>query len=232
MQSQYSEYQSIEVSETLLDITPNFPESNDYTAQAEDIEPFCFHGHFQDCMEMYADAQTVAEYLNNHQEWFRRCAHPMKADSLGENGYALVIGRFGSFGYEVEPKVGLHLLPPDEGVYYIRTIAIPDYVAPGYDVDFNAAMKLVETTVIPLNGKEYDRAQSGKITKVEWELDLKVAVNFPRFIHRLPKSLIQTTGDRLLAQIVRQVNRRLTSKVQEDFHNSLGLSMLHKSRKR
>jgi hypothetical protein len=39
----------------------------------------------------------------------------------------------------------------------------------------------------------------------------------------LPEGLVQTSGDRLLRQIVRQVSRRLTWKVQEDFHASHGI---------
>ncbi|WP_425461531.1 DUF1997 domain-containing protein, partial [Hyella patelloides] len=34
---------------------------------------------------------------------------------------------------------------------------------------------------------------------------------------------MQNTGDRLLAQIVRQISPRLTYKVQQDFHSSKGL---------
>lgn len=233
MQSQYSDYQSIEMSETFLDFRENFSAAEESSGQtAEELEPFRFHGYFEDCMEMYAPPQVVAEYLNAHHEWFRRCAQPMKAEPLGENGYALVIGRFGSFGYEVEPKIGLHLLPPEAGVYRIRTISIPDYVAPGYDVDFNAAMKLVEVNTDLLNeNRQLIKECPSTITRIEWQLDLAVFIKFPRFIHRLPKNLIQNTGDRLLAQIVRQVNRRLTQKVQEDFHTSLGLNLPHKSKR-
>jgi hypothetical protein len=148
----------------------------------------------------------------------------MKVEPIGENGYALTIGRFGSFGYEVEPKIGLELLAPDQGVYCIKTLPVPDYVAPGYEVDFESAMKLVEAA--PSN------QDSGKVTRVEWQLDLTVYVQFPKFIQRLPKSMVQSTGDRLLNQIVRQVSRRLTYKVQEDFHQSLGLPFPLKSKKR
>ncbi|MFB2936585.1 DUF1997 domain-containing protein [Aerosakkonemataceae cyanobacterium BLCC-F154] len=233
MQSQYSEYQSIELSETLLDFRQNFSEAEEQNLQAaEELEPFRFHGYFEDCMEMSAPPQVVAEYLNAHHEWFRRCAQPMKAEPLGENGYALVIGKFGSFGYEVEPKIGLHLLPPEAGIYRIRTISIPGYVTPGYDVDFNAAMKLIEVNADLVEGNTQTNADSpSTITRIEWQLDLAVFIKFPRFIYRLPKSLIQTTGDRLLAQIVRQVNRRLTQKVQEDFHSSLGLPLPQKSKR-
>lgn len=227
MQSHYSEYQSFEAPETLLDITPRCNEPNDSIPESANvIEPVRFHGQFEDCMEMYGEAARVAEYLNAHQGWFRRCAHPMKAQPLGENGYALGIGRFGSCGYEVEPKIGLELLPPEEGVYRIKTIPIPDYVPPGYEVDFNAAMRLMEITPEPLpKPLEKVKDWDGKITRVEWELDLVVLIQFPKFIYRLPRSFIQNTGDRVLRQIVRQVNRRLTHKVQLDFHTSLGLPM-------
>ncbi|MEA5579062.1 DUF1997 domain-containing protein [Anabaena sp. UHCC 0451] len=177
-----------------------------------------FYSHHEDCMEMYAPHDAVAKYLNSHSLWFVRCAEPMTVQPLGKNGYALVIGRFGSFGYEVEPKIGLELLDPNDGKYHIRTIPIPDYQAPGYDVEYNATMHLVEG--------------AAEITRVEWELDLMVELHFPRFIQRLPHSLIQSTGDRLLNQIVRQVSRRLTRKVQEDFHQSLNIPFPGTSQKK
>lgn len=213
------EYQCIEAGEAFWNIESMAEVDNSVADSATR-----FYGQFADCMEMYASAQTVAEYLKAHQGWFCRCAAPMKVEPIGENGYALTIGRFGSFGYEVEPKIGLELLPPDQGVYCIKTLPVPDYVAPGYEVDFESAMELVEAA--PSN------QDSGKITRVEWQLDLVVYVQFPKFIQRLPKSMVQSIGDRLLNQIVRQVSRRLTYKVQEDFHKSLGLPFPFKSKKR
>ncbi len=197
-------------------------------------EPTCFHGSFQSCMEMYTDAVTVAEYLNSHRIWFPRCAQPMSSEPIGENGYALTIGKFGSFGYEVEPKIGLDLLPADHGVYRIQTIPVPNYNPPGYEVDFHAVLQLVESTVNAAalnNFKKYGMQPPERITRVEWDLDLKVMVQFPRFIAALPKSLVQSTGDKLLNQIVRQVSRRLTHKVQEDFHSSMNVAFPRKQRR-
>ena len=184
-------------------------------------EPVRFNSQFKDHMEMCADAPTVAQYLDQHHEWFRRCAHPMKVEPIGTNSYALLIGRFGSFGYEVEPKIGLDLLPQQEGVYRIVTVPVPGYSAAGYDVDFRAAMELVE--VSPEHGHEAQSGVKPVITNVQWQLDLTVMIQFPRFIHALPKALVQSTGDRLLRQIVRQVSTRLTHKVLEDFHQTHGL---------
>lgn len=209
MLSTNGEYQSLEITEKVLSVASSPTEAENTPQEATVGTPNEFYGHFSDFMELCAPATTVAEYFNAHTSWFARCAEPMKVQPLNENGYAVTIGRFASFGYEVEPKVGLELLPPEEGIYRIQTIPIPDYHAPGYDVDYRATLQLKE-----------DLAE---VTRVEWELDLTVYLHFPRFIQRLPKSLIQSTGDRFLNQIVRQVSRRLTRKVQEDFHKSLGI---------
>ena len=175
-----------------------------------DVDLVHFHSHFVGAMELNAEPEMVARYLDVHQGWFCRCAHPMTVEPIGEHGYLLTIGRYGSFGFEVEPKIGLHLLPPDEkGVYRIETIAGLSEEK-GYQVDFRAALELVEQNETPQPS-----------THVEWTLELDVAIMFPKFIRRLPHALIQGTGDRLLTQIVRQVSRRLTAKVQDDFHASL-----------
>lgn len=218
MLSTNGEYQSWDIKETVLPVASSLTESEDTLTEATARLPTKFYGHYSDSMEMYAPANTVAEYLQTHASWFSRCAEPMKVQPLGENGYAVIIGRFGSFGYDVEPKIGLELLPPDAGIYRIRTIPVPDYHPPGYDVDYQASLQLVENAV--------NNSPSGfrEITQIEWELDLLVNLHFPKFIQRLPKSLIQSTGDRLLNQIVRQVSRRLTRKVQADFHQSLGIT--------
>jgi hypothetical protein len=222
MLSKDQEYQTLEPKfkqsdEAVFGMSSSLIDAEDVLSDTTGATPSQFYGHYSDRMELFAPADTVAEYLNSHRAWFTRCAEPMKVQPLGENAYDVGIGRFGSFGYEVEPKIGLELLPPDEGIYRIRTIPIPDYTPPGYDVDYRASLQLVE------NPKEDFSTGTQEMTGVEWELDLTVYIHFPKFIQRLPKSLIQSTGDRLLNQIVRQISRRLTRKVQEDFHFSMGI---------
>jgi len=177
-----------------------------------------FYGNYQDSMEMYAPVEQVEEYFNTHASWFGRCAEPMKVHRIGENSYALAVGKFGAFGYDVEPKIGLELLKPQDHHFQIRTIPVPDYEAPGYEVDYKSSTKLIGD----LDG----------ITRVEWELDLVVELQFPRFIQRLSLSLIQSTGDRMLNQIVRQVSHRLTHKVQKDFHQSLNIPFPQKKQQK
>ncbi len=194
-------------------------------------EAYRFESHFEDCMEMNAPAKEVADYLDVHQEWFRRCAHPMTVELISQNGYALSLGRFGALGYDIEPKIGLDLLPQDHGVYRINTIPVPNYHSHGYEVDFRASLELREVTLDQV--PEADRmAAIDQMTRVEWVLDLAVTIHFPKFIHALPKSLIQTTGEQVLHQIVKQISRRLTYKVQEDFHHNRSLPMPKRARKR
>lgn len=185
----------------------------------------CFAGH----MDMYSNIETVARYLNNHEAWFRRCAQPMKVVPLTENGYIINVGRFASLGYEVEPKVAVILDPPQDNLYLMRTIPVPDYNAPGYEVQYKALMDLAPISADEVIESSRNKLFSKKInipsaiTRVSWNLDLMVTVEFPKIIRKLPTNLVQTTGDRLLAQIVRQVSPRLTYKVQQDFHNSHNL---------
>ncbi|PZO22300.1 MAG: hypothetical protein DCF25_03035 [Leptolyngbya foveolarum] len=187
-----------------------------------------FQGNYTGHMEMYADAATVAQYLDAHQDWFHRCAHPMAVEPIGENGYGLTVGKFRSLNHEVEPKIGLHLLPQEEGIYRIETIPVPGYEPAGYDVDFNASMSLCE-------GDREDippELSIKKSTHVEWELQLSTWVEVPKFIQVLPDNLVKTSGDKLLNQIVRQVSKQLTKKVQKEFHTSLGLPIPNENKKR
>lgn len=227
MQSPLLNQQPITIQPVHLDTESSFTAPEPLNPESCQLTPEFtqFYGHFQDSVEMYAEPERVTAYLDTHQEWFRDCAHPMKAEPIGTNGYALTIGRFGSFGYEVEPKIGLELLPRLDGLYKIQTIPVPGYNPPGYEVDFQASQGFVG---IPTH--EYFSTQQLEgvalppmITRIEWDLDLTVRVRFPKFIRKLPQSLLQSTGDRLLRQIVRQVSRRLSSKVQKDFHNRFNI---------
>ncbi|PZO40126.1 MAG: hypothetical protein DCF17_12535 [Shackletoniella antarctica] len=174
-------------------------------------------GHYAGKMDMAADVDTVGRYLNSHQGWFTRCAHPMQVDPIADHGYALVVGHFAMLGHEVEPKVGLYLSSLDHRVYRIDTMPIPGYVAPGYDVDFHSVLELKEGAAVP--------PPAMALTEVDWELSLAVKIHMPRLLGAVPRSLLKSSGDRLLNQVVRQVSKRLTRRVQEDFHTSHNLPL-------
>ena len=183
---------------------------------------------FADLMEMRAPAAVVEAYLDRHEGWFQRCAAPMEVTPLDRNGYVLTLGRFGNFGFEVEPTIGLELLPQAEGVYRIQTVAVADAdptLSSLYDVEFNASLRLDEAhegqDAAEISAEDVDTLMAH--TLVRWELQLGVWIKLPAMITILPDGLVQTSGDHLLRQIVRQVSRRLTWKVQEDFHASHGI---------
>jgi hypothetical protein len=195
----------------------------------DNTESVTFQTNFVGSMDMYGDADLVADYLNAHENWFCRCARPMKVEFLGNNSYILIVGRFGSFGYEVEPKIAVVLNPPLDRVYTMHTIPIPNYQPPGYDVDYQASMELQEVATSSILAGKQLLSLPETITQVTWTLELTVKVQFPKFIRKLSPKLIQSTGDRVLAQIIRQVSPRLTYKVQQDFHESHRLPIPPKS---
>jgi len=199
----------------------------DHLAQSKDLlqgadpnsEMRHFHNHYIGNMDLFADKQTVMKYLDAHQGWFRRCAHPFKADPIGETGYAMGIGKVGALGFQVDARVGLNLLPPDENsVYRIVTIPIPDQKPQGYEVDFQAEMRLEEKTLELRAGEKI--GNDPLITSIEWDLNLTVSLHFPAFIQKLSRDMIQKTGDSVLGFIVQRVSKSLTAKVQDDFHKT------------
>lgn len=221
---------------TFLGILPPDSMQLTYTNSVEQQRTFVFEVKFMGQMDMYSDADTVATYLNAHEDWFCRCAQPMKVEPLSDNdnGYVLTIGKYGSFGYEVEPKIGVILESPVGRVYPMHTIPIPGYDTTGYEVNYQASMELIEVTAnnYGRNNKclfSNQQTIPERITQVDWKLDLAVEVEFPKFISKISSSLIQSTGDRLLGQIIRQISPRLTYKVQQDFHVSHNLTVPPKS---
>lgn len=186
-------------------------------------QPLVFSTKFRGIMEMYSDRKTVTDYLNNHQGWFVRCASPMKVQPFGDNGYTLTVGRYGAFGYEVEPQMSVILEPPMSGHYTMYSVTNPELRDEGYEVDYYSVMDIETIFPSQFNGSKSYSHITNEITRINWELDLRVKVNFPKFIYKLPTNLIQNTGDRLLTQIVKQVSPRLSFKVQTDFHNCFDL---------
>ncbi|MDJ0558930.1 MAG: DUF1997 domain-containing protein, partial [Microcystis sp. M53599_WE4] len=83
----------------------------------EDNQFLGFQTHFAGAMDMYSNQDKVADYLGAHEGWFCRCAEPMKTLPFGENGYIITIGKYGAFGYELEPKIAVVLDLPVNGVY-------------------------------------------------------------------------------------------------------------------
>jgi hypothetical protein len=124
------------------------------------------------------------------------------------------------------------LEPPKDRIYDMYSIPVPDYTPPGYEVDYQSSMQLSEIPVhetypgLKETYKKHKRTDLPKIiTQVKWQLHLYVSVEFPKFIQKIPLNLIQKTGDRVLAEIIKQVSPRLTYKVQKDFHDRFELPL-------
>ena len=204
----------------------------DETDKQQNYPTLNFETHFEGCMEMYSDISIVEKYLEQHQGWFCHCAKPMSVEALGEDGYILTVGHFGALGYEVEPKMAVILKPPENRIYDMYSIPVPNYIPPGYNVDYRSSMQLSEIPVhesYPGLKDAYKKCKREelpqKITQVKWQLHIYISVKFPKFIYKLPINFIQKTGDRVLAGIIKQISPGLTYKVQKDFHEKYQLPL-------
>ncbi|MGG6263229.1 DUF1997 domain-containing protein [Leptolyngbya sp. AN03gr2] len=164
-----------------------------------------FNEHYTGLTPMHGSLDAVAAYLANHQEWFSRCAAPMRTEPLGANGYVLTIGQYRFFGYAIEPKIGLTLIVQSAQKYRIETVEIPGH-SPEYAVDFCSNMILAETL---------DRGRV--ITSICWSLSLGIVVRFPDWMRRFPQVIVHKTASRLLTETVRFVSCCLEKKIQADF---------------
>ena len=185
-----------------------------------------FQTKFAGIMEMYSDRVTVAEYLKDHQVWFSQCAEPMKVQAFGDDGYTLSIGNYGAFGYHLEPQMSVMLETSDgDTKYKMYSVTNSQYEA-NYDVNYCSVMDLhaipttdAVTKVSKIYRQEGIKNVPSEITKIDWTLSLSVNIRFPNFIYKLPQSVIKSTGNRVLSQIVKQISPRLSYKVQKDFHD-------------
>ena len=80
-------------------------QQTDNLRSGSDPQVRCYRSQFADKMEMLAPADQVARYLDRHECWFTSCATPMRVRPLDAQSYALTLGRFGNFGFDVEPTI-------------------------------------------------------------------------------------------------------------------------------
>lgn len=180
---------------------------------------FRFNCDLQGCLDLQASPDVVARYLANHSDWFNRRAEPMQVEPSGENSYCLLIGKFNFWGYRVEPKIRLTLLSPSDRQYQIFSspLPLPD---PSYEVDFCSTMILASPE--PEINPGYISEEPVR-TSIRWHLFLSVSVCLPSFIHALPRSWVQTTGQQILNQTVQRISHSLSDRVCADFHRATAI---------
>ena len=184
-------------------------------------DPLHCHAAFAGVMEMGSDSQTVIDYLKQHQQWFPDCAKPMTVEPIGDNGYLLSLGRFGALGFHLDIKVALGMEFLETGKFGMRSLSLPEVSPTAYDVDYKATLELRE--VNPTETNESCSSLAKAITQLVWDLKLNIAVQLPKFIRKLPLSLVQKAANRLLCKIVSQISPHLTKRVQQDFHRRFQL---------
>ena len=155
---------------------------------------------------------VVAAYLDDHQELVPRCASPMQVEAIDQKSYSLTLGRFGNFGFEVEPTIALRSCRSRKGSTGSKPCRRA--ASPWPAGSLRRRLPRPGCAGSPKQDTPHRAMGSGS----------QASGSAAQGDHHAAGSVVQSSGDHLLRQIVRQISRRLTWKVQEDFHATHGLS--------
>jgi hypothetical protein len=161
-------------------------------------------------VDLETDRETLACYLRGHGQWIQRCFQPLRVEPLSAETYRLQFFRMGGLGFELEPSFGIKIWPEEDYLFRLTSIELPGDAALPYRVDCQASFRLEELPGSPAT------------TRVHWDLHLDVRLHLPKFLHVLPRELVQGVGSQVVQQVTRSLSNRLTHNVCSDFYRSVG----------
>jgi hypothetical protein len=161
-------------------------------------------------VDLETDRETLACYLRGHGQWIQRCFQPLRVEPLSAETYRLQFFRMGGLGFELEPSFGIKIWPEEDYLFRLTSIELPGDAALPYRVDCQASFRLEELPGSPAT------------TRVHWDLHLDVRLHLPKFLHVLPRQLVQKVGSQVVQQVTRSLSNRLTHNVCSDFYRSVG----------
>jgi hypothetical protein len=161
-------------------------------------------------VDLETDRETLACYLRGHGQWIQRCFQPLRVEPLSAETYRLQFFRMGGLGFELEPSFGIKIWPEEDYLFRLTSIELPGDAALPYRVDCQASFRLEELPGSPAT------------TRVHWDLHLDVRLHLPKFLHVLPRKLVQGVGSQVVQQVTRSLSNRLTHNVCSDFYRSVG----------
>jgi hypothetical protein len=161
-------------------------------------------------VDLETDRETLACYLRGHGQWIQHCFQPLRVEPLSAETYRLQFFRMGGLGFELEPSFGIKIWPEEDYLFRLTSIELPGDAALPYRVDCQASFRLEELPGSPAT------------TRVHWDLHLDVRLHLPKFLHVLPRKLVQGVGSQVVQQVTRSLSNRLTHNVCSDFYRSVG----------
>ncbi|MFS8777437.1 DUF1997 domain-containing protein [Synechococcus sp. W70.1] len=161
-------------------------------------------------VDLETDRETLACYLRGHGQWIQRCFQPLRVEPLSAETYRLQFFRMGGLGFELEPSFGIKIWPEEDYLFRLTSIELPGDAALPYRVDCQASFRLEELPGSPAT------------TRVHWDLHLDVRLHLPKFLHVLPRKLVQGVGSQVVQQVTRSLSNRFTHNVCSDFYRSVG----------
>ncbi len=160
-------------------------------------------------VDMETEREPLAAYLQEHQEWIDRCFKPLKVFPLSESTYKLQFFRIGGLGFELEPCFGVKIWSEENYMFRLSSIELPSDADLPYTVDCQSFFQLQD---LPTAG----------MTRVNWDLELDIWMELPRFLAAFPYNLVYNVGAQVVRQVTRRMSDRLTHNVCTDYYRSVG----------
>ncbi|MEN9205145.1 MAG: DUF1997 domain-containing protein [Thermostichales cyanobacterium DRC_bins_46] len=162
-------------------------------------------------VDLETPVEELAGYLRHHQEWIHRCFKPLKVQPLGNADYRLQFFRIGGLGFELEPHFAITIWEDPLHCFRLTSLALPEDASLPYQVDCQASFRI-----------EQHSSDPQPLTRVYWDLTLKIDLELPGFLQVLPRPLVQKVGIKVVNQVTRSMSDRLTHNVCTDFYRSVG----------
>lgn len=161
-------------------------------------------------VDMQTKRESLAAYLQEHQKWIDRCFKPLKVFPLSDSTYKLQFFRIGGLGFELEPCFGVKIWSEKHYMFRLSSIELPSDADLPYTVDCQSYFQLEE---LPESG----------MTRVNWDLELDIWMELPRFLAAFPYNLVYNVGAKVVRQVTRRMSDRLTHNVCTDYYRSVGM---------
>lgn len=150
----------------------------------------------------------IQHYLRQPQRLVKAIANPKLTKQLSDNLYELKMRPINFMGiYHFQPIVQLKVWSKSDGTVFLRSEACQikgiEYINRRFSLDLKGILK-------PQQNK--DR------TILEGEADLKVKVDIPAPLMFTPKSILETTGNKLLKNVLTRIKQRLITQLLEDYN--------------
>ncbi|AFY39129.1 Protein of unknown function DUF1997 [[Leptolyngbya] sp. PCC 7376] len=151
---------------------------------------------------------SIAEYLQQVDRIVGVIANPELTDKLGEDLFRLRMQPIGFLDlYKFQPIVTLKIWCDRQNILHIESV---DCHLKGLEL----FMESFELNVTGILASQIDLEGNPQLSG---KADLQVGLKLPPPLWLTPKSLLQSTGDRLLSEVLQRIKQQLLKQLIQDY---------------